>query len=154
MRLDDRRTPHVTRDQLRRDLREADEDRYYLMAALDAERNGPGAPPTFRIVLFLTLLTAAFGSAFWSTRAPALSAADRTAVPVIESEAPVPVATPAKPAPAPAAALPLVAPAAAVPTRTARPRAAAPPAPRPAPRVDQVPRPLHPGEFGRQHETE
>jgi hypothetical protein len=84
----DRRFPRVSIQQLRRDLREADEDRYRLTAVI-AHRSTSAGPSTPRIVGLLMLLSAAFGSAYWTAGAPV---ADVAAAIPLQASSMVPIA--------------------------------------------------------------
>ena len=61
----DRRLGRITVQELRRDLREADEDRFRLTSALRLRRSSNG------IIGVLFLLIAGFVSALWTSRGPA-----------------------------------------------------------------------------------
>ena len=65
MSLSDRRLGRITVQELRRDLREADEDRFRLTSALRLRRSSNG------IIGVLFLLISGFVSALWTSRGPA-----------------------------------------------------------------------------------
>jgi hypothetical protein len=65
MSLSDRRLGRITVQELRHDLREADEDRFRLMSALTLRRSSNG------IIGVLFLLISGFVSALWTSRGPA-----------------------------------------------------------------------------------
>jgi len=65
MPLSDRRLGRISVQELRRDLREADEDRFRLTSALRLRRSSNG------IIGVLFLLISGFVSALWASRGPA-----------------------------------------------------------------------------------
>jgi hypothetical protein len=157
----DRRQGRITVQQLRRDLREADEDRFRLTSALRLRRSSNG------IIGVLFLLVAAFISALWTSRGPA-PAVELVSAATPEVVAPAIVAPSGGPIEATvvnAAVVkkPLAKPrrqirrstsnsrGQLVPVRTVeRPlRRVERPVPMVEPPLRRVSRPLHPGEFGR-----
>jgi hypothetical protein len=150
----DRRHPRISVDQLRRDLRDADEDRYRLTAALNAQRSWrllhPGTASLW------VLIAAAIGSAMWVVHAPAAQGRSASApqqVDVRERSTSAPQQVDVREIPAAPPEAPRVEP----PRARARPAAARThrtttrtPVRRIAePARRHVPRPLSPGEFGR-----
>jgi hypothetical protein len=148
----DRRLPRVTVQQLRRDLREADEDRFRLTVWHAQQARAPRNSRNFAMMF---LMAAGLSSAFLNGRAPAL------ATHTVDASAPLPSIPLAFSALVPVAAEPAAIPRAgaihAKPAARARRTAAirvnvaarAGQAQGLGPRHRHVPRPLHPGEFGR-----
>ena len=137
----DRRYPHIRVDQLRRDLREADEDRFRLTAALNAQRSWrflhPGTTSLW------VLIAAAIGSAMWVVHAPAAQSRGTSPQQHVGVKD-----TPAAPPDVPRVDPPRARPRAAA-ARTQRTTVRTPVRRIAEPVRRHVPRPLSPGEFGR-----